>query len=238
VDAAIAKYDSILQIDPTLAAAYNNLGALYLRQREFAKAVEVLEKGLKIDPKLPSAAALLGISLYEMGDYARARPHLEAALRANPKDSNVESTLANDLVRLGEPEAAAAHLQLLARREPKNEQAWYQLGKIYMQLSQEALTRLREVDPDSYLVHEVSGEIMESMNNFDGAIIEYKKAVELAPQQPGTHYELGNAYWSISQWESAAKSFRLNSQTIRAAALHTTRWVTLFSSSTATHRRR
>jgi hypothetical protein len=29
-------------------------------------------------------------------------------------------------------------------------------------------------------VHEVSGEIMESMNNRDGAIIEYKKAVEMA----------------------------------------------------------
>jgi tetratricopeptide (TPR) repeat protein len=208
LDRAIAKYDSILQIAPSLAPAYNNLGALYLRRRDYQKAVEILEKGLKLDPQLPSAAALLGISLYEMGDYARARPRLEAALRANPKDSNVESTLANDLAKLGELEAAAGHLQQIARREPKNQQVWYQLGKIYMQLSQQALTNLREVDPDSYLVHEVSGEIMASMNNYDGAIIEYKKAVEMAPQQPGTHYALGDAYWSISQWDRAAREFQ------------------------------
>jgi tetratricopeptide (TPR) repeat protein len=203
---AIAKYESILQIAPGLAAAYNNLGALYLRQHEYEKAVAVLEKGLRIDPKLPSA--LLGISLYEMGDYSRARPWLEAALRANPKDSNVELVLANDLIKLGEPEPAASHLQRLTHRDPKNQEVWYQLGKVYMQLSEDALSKLREIDPDSVLMHEVSGEIMESMNNFDGALVEYKKAVEMAPQQPGTHYKLGNAYWSLSDWDAATQQFQ------------------------------
>jgi tetratricopeptide (TPR) repeat protein len=205
---AVAKYESILQIAPGLAAAYNNLGALYLRQHEYEKAVAALERGLKIDPKMPSASALLGISLYEMGDYANARSRLEAALRANPKDSNVELTLGNDLIKLGEPEAAASHFQQITHREPKNQEAWYQLGKVYMQLSEDALVKLQKIDPDSVLVHEVSGEIMESMNNFDGAIIEYKKAVEMAPQQPSTHYKLGNAYWSISQWDAATQQFQ------------------------------
>jgi tetratricopeptide (TPR) repeat protein len=205
---AIAKYESILQIAPGLAAAYNNLGALYLRQHEYEKAVDVLEKGLRVDPKLPSASALLGISLYEMGDYSHARPRLEAALRANPKDSNVELVLANDLIKLGEPEPAASHLQQLTQRDPKNQEVWYQLGKVYMQLSVNALSKLREIDPNSVLVHEISGEIMESMNNFDGALIEYKKAVEMAPQQPGTHYKLGNAYWSLSDWDAATQQFQ------------------------------
>lgn len=204
---AIAKYESILQIAPNLAAAYNNLGALYLRQREYDKAAAVLEKGLKLDPKMSSASALLGIALYETGDYARARPRLESALRANPKDSNVEITLANDLLKLNEPEAAATHYEQVAHRDPKNQEAWYQLGKVYMQLSENALLKLQEIDPNSVLVHEVSGEIMQSMNNFDGAIVEFKKAVEMAPEQPGTHYKLGNAYWSISQWDAAAKEF-------------------------------
>jgi len=205
---AIAKYQSILQIAPSLGPAYNNLGALYLRQREYAKAVDILQKGLKVDPQMPSASALLGISLYEMGDYARARARLEAALRANPKDSNVEMTLANDLVKLNEPEAAAIHLREITEREPKNQLAYYQLGKVYMQLSQEALSKLQEIDPNSYLVHEVSGEIMESMNNFDGAIVEYKKAVELAPQQPGTHYRLANVYYLLLDYDSATREFQ------------------------------
>lgn len=205
---AAAKYLSIIEIAPKLGPAYNNLGALYFRQRDFEKAAAILEKGLAVDPKMQSAEALLGISMYEMGDYARARPRLEVALRANPKDSNVELSLANDLVKLGQLEAAVVHLQQIALREPKNQEVWYELGQVYMQLSQDALGKLHDIDPDSVLIHEVSGEIMESMNNYDAAIVEFKKAVAMAPSQPGTHYKLGSAYWSISQWDAATTEFQ------------------------------
>ena len=75
------------------AAAYNNLGALYFRQRDYQKAAAILEQGLKINPTMPSASALLGISLYEMAEYAKARPRLEAAVRANPNDANAQPLL-------------------------------------------------------------------------------------------------------------------------------------------------
>ena len=48
---------------------------------------------------------------------------------------------------------------------------------------------------------------MESMKNYDGAIIEYKKAIEVAPRQPGAHYKLGDLYWSLSQWDNASEQF-------------------------------
>ena len=205
---AAAKYESMLQLAPRLGAAYNNLGSIYLRQREFRKAADVLEKGLKVDPKMPSASALLGIALYELGEYGEAHPRLEAALRANPKDDNAELMLANDLIKLGELEPAAGHLQQLARRQPKNQEVWYLLGKVYMQLSEQTLGKLNEIDPDSVLVHEISGEIMESMHNYDGALIEYKKAVEMAPERAGTHFRLGNAYWQLSMWDAATQQFQ------------------------------
>src|SRR5437879_3884385 len=107
---AIAKYKSMLQIAPSLAAAYNNLGLLYFQQRDYREAIAILEKGLKIHPDMPSASALLGISLYEIADYKQARSQLEAALRSNPGDNNAELFLANDLIKLGELEAAARHL--------------------------------------------------------------------------------------------------------------------------------
>jgi len=208
VPGAVEKYEAILQIAPRLGPAYNNLGALYLRQREYAKATAVLEKGLKVDPKMQSASALLGISLYEMREYDKARPRLEAAVRSNPKDDNAELFLANDLIKLGDFEPAAAHLQALAQRQPDNQEVWYLLGNVYKQLSMNALTKLNAIDPNSVLVHEVSGEIMESMKNFDGALVEFKKAVDMAPQQPGTHDRLGNAYWELLMWEPATREFR------------------------------
>ena len=113
---AVAKYESILKLQPHLAAAYNNLGLLFFQQREYKKAADVLEKGLKIDPKMPSAEALLGMSLYEMNSYAEARPHLETALRQKPTDSNVELILAKDFSNLNEFGEAVRHLRQLADR--------------------------------------------------------------------------------------------------------------------------
>ena len=205
---AAAKYESIIEIAPRLAAAYNNLGALYIEQGQFGKAADVLEKGLKIDPSAASASAMLGIARYHMGEYPEARRRLETALRANPQDDHARLVLANDLIKLAEWEAAAEHLQQLAHRQPRDQEAWYLLGTVYMRLSEQALARLREIDPDSALVHQVSGEVMESMKNYDGALAEYKKAIERAPQRPGVHYRLGNLYWTTTQWDAAAEQFR------------------------------
>jgi tetratricopeptide (TPR) repeat protein len=206
---AIAKYKSILQIAPRLAAAYNNLGLLYFQQQDYGAAIAVLERGLKVDPKMPSASALLGISFYELRDYKGARPRLEAALRSNPKDTNAELYLARDLINLGELETAIIQLQDLAHREPQNQEVWYLLGKTHMKLSEQALTRMNAIDPNSVLAHEVSGEIMESMKNYDGAVVEYKKAIELEPQRPGSHFKLANTYSSLGEWDSAVKEYQL-----------------------------
>src|SRR5690348_2871326 len=64
---AIAKYKSILRVAPDVGPAYNNLGALYFKQRDYAKAAAVLQQGLKVDRNMVSASALLGMSLFQMG---------------------------------------------------------------------------------------------------------------------------------------------------------------------------
>lgn len=204
---AAAKYEAILKIEPQLGPAYNNLGAVYFKQGQYWHAVSVLERGLKVDPKMTSASALLGMALFQMGEYAKARPRLEAVLAANPNDNNAEFFLVNDLTKLGDFHAAAVHLENLAKRAPENQQVWYQLAKVYMQLSEEALGKVNEIDPNSVWAHEVSAELMESMKNYDGAIVEWKKAEEAAPRQPGVHYKLGDLYWSLSQWDNATEQF-------------------------------
>jgi tetratricopeptide (TPR) repeat protein len=204
---AIAKYEEILRIAPRLGPAYNNLGALYFRQRDYQKAAAVLEQGLKINPAMPSASALLGISLFEMGEYSKARPRLEAALRANAGDANAQMFLAKDLTKLGDYQAAAVQLRQLAGTQPKNQEVWYLLAKVYMKLSEQSLAQMNAIDPNSVLAHELSAEMMEAMNNYDGAVVELKKAVEMAPQRPGTHYKLGDAYLALSQLDSASEQF-------------------------------
>jgi tetratricopeptide (TPR) repeat protein len=206
---AIEKYRAILKINPRLGPAYNNLGALYFKEGQFHDAAQVLERGLKVDPSMSSASALLGLSYFQMDEYRKAQPYLEAAVKARPSDNNAELMLVNDLTKQGEFETAAIHLQQLSKREPNNERVWYLLGRVYMQLSEQALGRINQINPDSVWAHEISAELMESMKNYNGAIVEYKKALEIAPKQPGLHFKLGDVYWSLSQWDNAAEQFQL-----------------------------
>lgn len=205
ISTAIRKYQEIVRLAPKLGAAYNNLGALYFRQREYDKAADVLEKGLKVDPTMPTASALLGIAMSQLGRYREARPYLEAALRRNPRDNQAAKVLAQDLIKLHDLEGAAARLRQITERQPQDQEAWYLLGEVYVQLSQQALAKMNAIDPNSELVHEKSGEIMESMKNYDGALLEYHKAAKLAPQKPGIHYKLANVYWTLSQFDAANK---------------------------------
>jgi tetratricopeptide (TPR) repeat protein len=77
-----------------------------------------------------------------------------------------------------------------------------------MTLSEKALGKINAIDPNSVLTHQLSGEMMEAMNNYDGAVVELKKAVDMAPRQRGSHYKLGDAYWGLSQWDAATSEYQ------------------------------
>ena len=205
---AIEKYRSIIKLAPHLAAAYNNLGGLYFDQHDYAHAAEVLRRGLELNPNMPTAAAILGMSYVQLGDNDKAEPLLRRALHANPKDDKIEMMLARMLIIEKKFDEAARHLNDFLARNPKDQQAWYLLGKTYLQLSEDALKKINEIDPDSVVAHEIAGEIDESMHNYDLALVEYKKAVDMAPQKPGTHMHMGDAYWYIGKWKSAQTEFR------------------------------
>ncbi len=205
---AIAKYQEIIKISPHLAAAYNNLGMLYVQQNDLPQAVAVLEKGLKIDPSVVATAALLGSAQLSMGQYKEARPHLEAAVHGNPKDDFARRLLARDLISLKDYDGAVVQLRTLVTHNPKDQDAWYLLGKTYLQLSEAALGKINQIDPNSALSQEVAGEVMQSMGNSEGALGAYKKAVEIAPHEPGTHEHLADEYWTLGKWESARDEFQ------------------------------
>jgi tetratricopeptide (TPR) repeat protein len=205
---AIEKYKAIIKMAPHLAAAYNNLGMLYFNGQDYTRAAEVLERGLQLNSNMPGAAAMLGMSYSQLGKPDKAAPLLEKALRANPKDDQVEMVLVKVLINMQRLPEAATHLNTYLARNPKSQDAWYLLGKTYLHMSEDALRKINEIDPDSVVAHEIAGEIDASMHNYDLALVEYKKAIDKAPDAPGTHMHMGDAFWNMGKWQSAQVEFR------------------------------
>lgn len=205
---AIDKYKQILKLAPHLAAAYNNLGMLYFDAHDYPRAADVLQRGLQLNSNMPGASAMLGMSYFQLGTNEKARPLLETALRANPKDDQVEMVLIHILINAQKLPEATEKLNDFLARNPKSQEAWYLLGKTYLQMSEDALKKINEIDPDSVVAHEIAGEIDESMHNYDLALVEFKKAIDKAPKAPGTHMHMGDAFWNMGKWQSAQEEFR------------------------------
>ena len=75
-----------VDIKPDHFWALNDLGAMHIRQREFAKAEEVLRKCAALTPSA-IVHYNLGLSLFYEGKLEEAKDQLEAALRADDKDT-------------------------------------------------------------------------------------------------------------------------------------------------------
>src|SRR5207302_5697043 len=66
-----------------------NMGAIYIRERKFDKAVPARRQAIKLNPHLVKSATLLAISLSELGRYGEALPGLEKGFHGS-SDSEVK----------------------------------------------------------------------------------------------------------------------------------------------------
>lgn len=214
---AIEKYQAILKLDPKLAAAYNNLGLLYFQQNDYPRAIQSFEAGLRADPKMTTALTPLGTAYFQLGQFAKSRDALDRAVRLNPSDEFAQLYRARSLFALGQREAASEALQKLLQKSPRNVEALYALGQMYMKLAQGTLKRLEVQAPDSYLNNLVSGQLLESMENYDGALAQYTKALEKEPSFRGAHYNIGNIYWLEGKWDLAISEMK---QELKADSYH------------------
>jgi tetratricopeptide (TPR) repeat protein len=205
---AIEKYKAMIKLAPHLAAAYNNLGMLYFNEHDYANAADTLSRGLKLHTNMPTASAMLGMSYYQLGQFDKAEPLIRAAVKQNPGDDQTEMVLANLYIKSRKYTEATETLNQFLVRNPKDQEAWYMLGKTYLQMSQDALGKINQIDANSVVAHEIAGEIDESMHNYDSALVEYKKGVDMAPDKPGTHMHMANAYWLIGKWQAAQTEFK------------------------------
>ncbi len=104
---------TILKIDEKNAAAYNRLGILYAKQREYKDAIDCFEIASSIEP---SASSLhnLGLIYYETENYQKAATAFEHSMRLESglaarhiAYAKVQEKLGNDKLMLSELEKAA-----------------------------------------------------------------------------------------------------------------------------------
>src|ERR1700687_4379605 len=70
----------------TEAARLNNLGAAYMNQQLFEKALKAFEQAAALDPKFQISQMNQGIAVLNLGRVDAAKQFLEQAVKQNPSD--------------------------------------------------------------------------------------------------------------------------------------------------------
>ncbi len=121
---------TILKIDERNAAAYNRLGILYAKQKEYRDAIDCFEIASSIDPS-PSSLHNLGLIYYETENYENAATAFEQALKLEDGLAARHVAYAKVQEKLGNDRLMLQSLEKAAELE-KNKETLTLLYKAYM----------------------------------------------------------------------------------------------------------
>jgi tetratricopeptide (TPR) repeat protein len=129
-DRAEAAYRRAIELDPTLANAYTNLGNLMFRRGRTSDAESFYLRALQIDPEQPEAFYNLGFMLYDRGDLAASVLNFRRALRSDPSFADAHFNLAMALTELGERDNAKEHWHTYLKLDPHS--PWAEVARRHL----------------------------------------------------------------------------------------------------------
>jgi len=207
-NAAVKEFEAVLALDPKNAEAYANLGVIAFFQRDYQNASQQFRKALAIDPSLVKTQALLGISRKRLGDPS-ARALLEKSF-SRLKDKALRLQVGLELADLddqqGDPGATAAVMQSLVNLDPDNIDVLFMAQRVYSELADDTLNKLAVLAPGSARMQQVIAEHLVNGGDLNGAIVHYRRALQLDPRLTGVHFELGEALLESAPGDTAKEA--------------------------------
>jgi len=208
-DAAERIYQAALKLAPEDPETVKRLGVLYQTEFKFQDSLAFFKKVLGTDPRYPEVNFFEGMSYFGLNDFLNAIESFERELRLPRPHPRCRYYLSLALQSAGRTDEAIAELHRALKANPKDADALYQLARIHKNESLRAIQLLHDLDPDSFQLHALMGEVYADDQRYPDSIREYEAALAKRPDAPGLHYAIGVAYWAQNQLDAAEKEFLL-----------------------------
>jgi len=180
IDDAIAKYRRVIEVAPSLASAYVNLGALYFKQGKVAEAYDTFVRGVA---RVPSDRTLLSnaaAAAQQLGKSAEALKYVDDAIAKTPRDAVLHSLRSTILRSLNRNDDALA-----------------------------AITQATHLAPDDAKYQFSLGNIEAALGRKDAAIAAYGKAVDLDHNFVRAYFNLGAMLFEAGRYDEARDAYRV-----------------------------
>lgn len=200
-------YQEALSRAPRNPEALKRYGILLQTELKFARSVEILDRALAVDSQYPQVNFYLGVSYLGENQFRKACDAFQKELLTPHAHPRCHYYYAIALQSLGRADAAIAQYNQSLAQNPKDLDALCQLARLHMQASLQAVQRVTDLDPDSFQLHALMGEIYADNHRYEASLKEYLAAQAKRPDAPGLHYALGTAYRNLKMIDQAQKEF-------------------------------
>ncbi|MBA3993087.1 MAG: hypothetical protein C0469_06120 [Cyanobacteria bacterium DS2.3.42] len=176
---AVSEYHAIVEKDPSVAIAHQQLGIVAAHSGNLVLAEKELKEAVRLDEKDTVSHTSLALTYSSLGDTGKAKLEFEKALLLEPRNLEAAGHLSSMLSTQGDHDGAMDVLERAVKHHPHNAILRNNLGTM----------------------HSLKGEYHEAVFNF-------QKAINTSPDMPSAHYGLGLAYYNLKDYPHSIGEFK------------------------------
>ena len=200
------------QLNPTVAAAHNNLGSGLIDLQRREEAIVCFNKAIALKPDYAEAHTNLGNVLRDLQRPTEALASYHKAIALKPNFSEAYYGRANALTDLSRFDEALASYDKAIALKPDYAEAYNNRGSVLNTLNRldEALASYDKavaLKPDFAEAYNNRGATLNGLKRREGAIASYDKAIALRPDFAEAYNHRGVALKSLQRYEEALASY-------------------------------
>src|SRR3984885_2370325 len=212
LDEAERDFQKVLALDPRQGGAYANLGVVYMRRKDWSKALTMLRRAEQLLPHVAGIRLNIGLAYFRQNEFLKAIPPFESVVRDQP-DSLQPRHLLGLCYFFAERWADAANML-----EPLWAQESGQLSYLYVlsiaahragqkDWDEKATAQLIQAGEGSPEFHLFMGKAHLNLEQYDLALADFQAAEKANPKLTFVHFNLGLTYLKKQDYEHARDEF-------------------------------
>ena len=198
------------------ARAYFNLGVMLSQRERYLAAAGLFHRAMSWQPEFPGGDYALGVARVRAGQNERAIEPLRHALERDPNNGELRQLLAMACFNAQKYECSAQLLEgaPLVANDPS---LIYALGVSLVrsgrpQAGAQVFSRMITEHAGSAELYVLLGEAHSQQGDFDNALAQFNKAIELDPRVPNAHTSAGLLHLRVGNLHDAVRHFRAELQ--------------------------
>ncbi len=202
----------VLRLDPQSGGAYANLGVVYMRRKQWTKALESLHKAEQLMPQVAGIRLNIGLAYYRQSEFLNATPAFESVVHDQPDALQPRYLLGLCYFFAERWSDAATTLEPLWAQESRHIPYLYVLSNAahragQKELDDRATEQLIKLGDGSPAYRMFVGKYYLNLDQHDLALTEFEAAAKADPKLPFVHFNLGLTYLKKQDYPRARDEF-------------------------------